>query len=213
MLNVQIAFFSIAARVTSRSGTGYAMRYLYSSRVVEAADASKVVGQMRATKHWLTLMADLSSTVCTAALYTFGSISRASCILFWEAAGGGRGVTECLATTKACRPSAIHLRLSPVDGISAYDPKTIWMSALDQALTVMVCHVALTVVDWKFHGVNHFAAWPTSPTRFVSYMLLLMTVGGSKIAVDTMELLCPTVGQGGKVLLSYCNTRSLFDKM
>ena len=56
------------------------------------------------------------------------------------------------------------------------------MSAAWQALTTLVADGVSLAVDWKHHGIDYFSCWVRDMRRFLPYMLVVATLGGTLCA-------------------------------
>ena len=69
--------------------------------------------------------------------------------------------------------------------------RAVWMSAAWQALTTLVADGVSLAVDWKYHGIDYFSCWVRDMRRFLAYMLVVATLGGTLCAPPTaLCLLC-----------------------
>ena len=217
-LNVMLALVGLAGRLGGR-GVSIPVKLMYGGRAAEAAEAGSDARQLRVTRWLVDMMAEHAGIVCSAAIYTFGAVSRE---LSRRGRGGegrkrGRGSGHHARARKhsALKP---HLRPSTADGLAPYPARAVWTTALWQALTVLAADAAGLAIDWAFHGVDPRPEWPAGIGPYLTVMAVLVTIGGARIALELLMLFCPTtapVGKGGGsgVLLSYCNRPSLFDKM
>ena len=60
--------------------------------------------------------------------------------------------------------------------------RAVWMSAAWQALTTLVADGVSLAVDWKYHGIDYFSCWVRDMRRFLAYMLVVATLGGTLCA-------------------------------
>ncbi|KAK9830977.1 hypothetical protein WJX81_004646 [Elliptochloris bilobata] len=90
--------------------------------------------------------------------------------------------------------------------------RAVWVSAAWQALTTLAADGASLALDWKFHGIDYFSSWVRDMRRFLAYMLVVATLGGTLLCVQLLSLFCPEVTPAG-TLLKYCDKPSLFDHM
>jgi len=76
VLNVALAFVGLAGRVASRPEAGALLGKMYGGRVAAGAEASKALGEVRASKRYMDFLAEITGIVCAASVYTFGIVSR-----------------------------------------------------------------------------------------------------------------------------------------
>ncbi|KAK9803448.1 hypothetical protein WJX73_002248 [Symbiochloris irregularis] len=88
--------------------------------------------------------------------------------------------------------------------------KTIWLQALVQLVTAVVAHFVGLACDWRFLGIDLFSCWVKDMRRFVWCLLLIATIGGSRLCVELLLLFCPSSYPGIGVLLEYCDRPSIF---
>ena len=84
VLNVQLALVALAGRVASRATGAVLVSPSYGKAAAEAVEVEPSVCATRGTRRALAALAELCGIVCTAAMYTFGRVSR-------EILGGKRG--------------------------------------------------------------------------------------------------------------------------
>ena len=102
------------------------------------------------------------------------------------------------------------------DGVNKYPIKSIWLSALYQAITTFIAEGIALIVDAVFHGIDYRKNWPLTRKgafTFLGWLLLIAFVGGSRICFDILILFCPSVNAEGKSMMSFCNAPSLFDRI
>lgn len=78
VLNLIMAFVGLAARVASRTPGAVRVKASYGATAAEAVEGDPAVASARAAKRALGGLAELCGVACTAAVYTFGRVSRAS---------------------------------------------------------------------------------------------------------------------------------------
>lgn len=76
VLNVQLALVGVAARVAARASGATGVKWGYGSAAAAAVEVEPSVAATRATRRALASLAELCGIVCTAAMYTFGRVSR-----------------------------------------------------------------------------------------------------------------------------------------
>jgi hypothetical protein len=101
-LNVQLALVGLAGRLGAR-GVSWPLKLMYGGRTAEAYEASADARQLRVTRWLVNIMAEHAGIVCSAAIYTFGAVSRAL-LRDFSFFFAGRGQV-------CARPSPVH-RLS-----------------------------------------------------------------------------------------------------
>ena len=219
-LNVQLALIGLVGRLGGR-GVSYPLKWMYGGRAAEAYEAGADARQVRVTRWAVNLMAEHAGIVCSAAIYTFGAVSRE----FErekkkrgkrEGEGMERGGPRKNQPPAPSSPSPLLPLFSSADGLAAYPARAVWTTALWQALTVLAADGAGLAIDWAFHGADPRPEWPAGGVwPYLATMAVLVTIGGGRIALELIMLFCPTTAPGGDggVLLSYCNKPSLFDKM
>ena len=213
-LNVQLALIGLVGRLGGR-GVSYPLKFMYGGRAAEAVEASRDARQLRVTRWVVNMMAEHAGIVCSAAIYTFGAVSREFSFFLWMERRGGSRSPAC-ALSPASPPFHAISSSTAADGLAAYPARSVWTTALWQALTVLAADGAGLAIDWAFHGADPRPEWPASIGPYLGTMAILVTIGGARIALELIMLFCPTTAPGdggGGVLLSYCNKPSLFDKM
>lgn len=85
VLNVQLALVGLAGRVAARATGAGGVAASYGRAAAEAVECEPSVASTRATRRALAALAEVCGVVATAAMYTFGRVSR-------ERERGGRGV-------------------------------------------------------------------------------------------------------------------------
>ena len=84
---------------------------------------------------------------------------------------------------KTLNPSALaDSRAQGLAGDGLLPMRAVWMSAAWQALTMLVADGVSLAVDWKFHGIDYFSCWVRDMRRFLAYMLVVATLGGTLCA-------------------------------
>ncbi|CAL8467812.1 g7350 [Coccomyxa elongata] len=89
----------------------------------------------------------------------------------------------------------------------------IWMSALCQLLTTIVADFVSLACDWKYHSIDYFTHWVSNMRKFLTYILIVITLGSSRLCVELLMLFCPTFTKDNGVLLYYCDKPSLFGRI
>ena len=73
-----------------------------------------------------------------------------------------------------------------LDLVSAGEPgvppnyKQIWLQALVQVLTSLVAEFLCMAAEWKYQRIDHFSCWVKDLRRFIWYLLIIVTIGGSR---------------------------------
>lgn len=83
VLNVQLALIGLAARVASRASGAVGVSLSYGAAAAAAVEVEPSVAATRATRRALNSLFELAGIVSTAAVYTFGRVSRECGWLGW----------------------------------------------------------------------------------------------------------------------------------
>ena len=76
VLNLIVAFIGLATRVASRSTGAVLVKASYGATAAEAVEGDPAVASARAAKRALAFLAEMCGILCTAAVFTFGRVSR-----------------------------------------------------------------------------------------------------------------------------------------
>ncbi len=63
----------------------------------------------------------------------------------------------------------------------------IWMSALCQLLTTIVADFVSLACDWKYHSIDYFTHWVSNMRTFLTYILIVITLGSSRCVLLQMR--------------------------
>ena len=88
--------------------------------------------------------------------------------------------------------------------------KLIWFNAIMQLITTLIFNFIEVVVCGKFHNLKWKEAYPRSTIRFLSYVLIVLTIGGSRLCIELLLLFCPRYYDEYGILLEQCDKPSLF---
>lgn len=86
----------------------------------------------------------------------------------------------------------------------------IWSNAAAQMATTLAFSYVEIVACGKFHNLEWRKVYPRSVVRFLCYVLIVLTVGGSRLCIELLKLFCPRQYDDGSILLEQCDRPSLF---
>ena len=72
------------------------------------------------------------------------------------------------------------------------------------------------LIDQGFHGIHDARHWPATRSATLRALGMLTAVslgGGISMGVEILSLFCPQRGGDGRLLLAFCNSASIFDKL
>jgi hypothetical protein len=90
------------------------------------------------------------------------------------------------------------------------DNKLIWFNAAIQMVTTIVFNFVEIVVCGKFHNLEWRKVYPKSTMRFLSYVMVVLTIGGSRLCIELLLLFCPQYYDDYGILMEQCDKPSLF---
>lgn len=90
------------------------------------------------------------------------------------------------------------------------DHRTIWYQAVVQLATQFFFNFIEIVACGKFHNLEWDKVYPKSIVRFLMYIMIVLTLGGSRLCVELLLLFCPRDYGNGNILLEQCDRPSLF---
>lgn len=87
----------------------------------------------------------------------------------------------------------------------------IWINAALQIATTLVFGFLGLALEGKYHHFEWRKSWAPSIKRFMVYIMLVVTLGGSRLCVELVSLFCPVYYEDRNIiLLEQCDKPSLF---
>ncbi len=90
------------------------------------------------------------------------------------------------------------------------DNKLIWFNAAIQLITTFVFNFFEIVACGKFHNLEWKKVYPRSTLRFLSYVMVVLTIGGARLCIELLLLFCPKYYNDYGILMEQCDKPSLF---
>lgn len=90
------------------------------------------------------------------------------------------------------------------------DNSLIWFNAVIQLITTFVFNFFEIVACGKFHNLEWKKVYPTSTLRFLSYVMVVLTIGGARLCIELLLLFCPKYYDDYGILMEQCDKPSLF---
>ena len=90
------------------------------------------------------------------------------------------------------------------------DQSLIWFNAAMQLITTFVFNFFEIVACGKFHNIEWNKVYPKSTFRFVSYVMVVLTIGGARLCIELLLLFCPKYYDEHGILMEQCDKPSLF---
>lgn len=90
------------------------------------------------------------------------------------------------------------------------DHSLIWFNAAMQLVTTLGFNFFEIVACGKFHYLEWSKVYPKSTLRFLSYVMVVLTIGGARLCIELLLLFCPKYYDDHGILMEQCDKPSLF---
>ena len=181
------------------------LRLMYGVRTAEAMLATTMINQIRMAEMFAKIISEHSGILCAAAILSCGRITG---VHISSANGEVKpgyilqccsrhlqmlGIATLHIPAHCSRQVQIHetwhgntdLRedlcacIAGEPGIPP-DHRAIWLQALVQILTSLGTDFVCMAAEWKYHRIDNFSCWVKDMRRFIWYLLVIVTIGGSR---------------------------------
>ena len=171
-------------------GSGLLLQLMYGSRTAEALSATDAMNQIRLAEIFASTIAEHAGIVAASAIYSFGRVSGVSAGM-----QAPRLVHMNFCQGVLTSGDSHSRRVVPVCAALGKPPDhyTIWMSALCQSLTTLLADFVALACDWKYHSIDYFTNWVSNMRVFLTYILIIITLGSSRCATHASHIQSITV--------------------
>lgn len=90
------------------------------------------------------------------------------------------------------------------------DNSLIWYNAAIQLVTMFVFNFFEIIACGKFHNLEWRKVYPRSTARFLTYVMVMLTIGGARLCIELLLLFCPKYYDEYGILMEQCDKPSLF---